>query len=67
MSDFLDVLARDANETIDSGYYETLKPTERVRISLRKAILESKATPVITEIKAASPSAGIIEQTLKQA
>jgi indole-3-glycerol phosphate synthase len=65
MSDFLDVLARDANETIDSGYYETLKPTERVRISLRKAILESKATPVITEIKAASPSAGIIRTNVK--
>ena len=65
MSDFLDVLARDAKETIDSGYYETLKPTERVRISLRKAILESKATPVITEIKAASPSAGIIRKNVK--
>jgi indole-3-glycerol phosphate synthase len=65
MSDFLDVLARDAKETIDSGYYETLKPTERVRISLRKAILDSKATPVITEIKAASPSAGIIRTNVK--
>ena len=65
MSDFLDVLARDAKETIDSGYYETLKPTERVRISLRKAILESKATPVITEIKAASPSAGVIRKNVK--
>ena len=60
MSDFLDVLARDAKETIDSEYYETLKPAERVRISLRKAILESKANSVITEIKAASPSAGVI-------
>ena len=65
MSDFLDVLARDAKETIDSEYYETLKPTERVRISLRKAILESKANPVITEIKAASPSAGVIRKNVK--
>ena len=65
MSDFLDVLRRDANETIESGYYETLKPTERIRISLRKAILESKALPVITEIKAASPSAGVIRKNVK--
>jgi indole-3-glycerol phosphate synthase len=65
MSDFLDVLARDANETIDREYYETLKPTERIRISLRKAILESKANPIITEIKAASPSAGVIRKNVK--
>ncbi len=65
MSDFLDVLARDAKETIDREYYETLKPAERVRISLRKAILESKANPVITEIKASSPSAGVIRKNVK--
>ena len=58
MSDFLDMLAHDAKETIESGYYETLKPTESVRVSLRKAILDSQFNPVITEIKAASPSAG---------
>ena len=65
MSDFLDVLARVAQETIDSEYYETLKPTESVRISLRKAILDSKVNPVITEIKAASPSAGVIRRNVK--
>jgi indole-3-glycerol phosphate synthase len=65
MSDFLDVLAHDAKETIESGYYETLKPTESVRVSLRKAILDSQVNPVITEIKAASPSAGTLRSNLK--
>ena len=37
MSDFLDVLAHDAKETIDSGYYQKLKPAASVHDSLRKA------------------------------
>ncbi|HYA77125.1 MAG TPA: indole-3-glycerol-phosphate synthase, partial [Verrucomicrobiae bacterium] len=65
MGDFLDVLARDARKTIDREYYETVKPAERVRISLMKAILESKANPIITEIKTASPSAGVIRTNVK--
>ena len=65
MSDFLDVLARVAQITIDSEYYETVKPAESMHISLRKAILECKAVPVITEIKAASPSAGVIRKNVR--
>jgi len=65
MGDFLDVLARDARKTIDREYYETVKPAERVRISLMKAILESKANPIVTEIKTASPSAGVIRTNVK--
>ena len=60
MSDFLDTLAMDATKTIDSGYYRTLVSTKQPKISLKKAILECKANPVITEIKAASPSLGTI-------
>ena len=65
MADFLDVLARDAKETISNGYYESLAQTKVSRISLKEAILDSRNVPVITEIKAASPSAGTIRKTLE--
>ena len=65
MADFLDVLACDAQETINSGYYEALKETAKSHISLKKAILETKNAPVITEIKAASPSAGAIRENVE--
>jgi indole-3-glycerol phosphate synthase len=65
MADFLDALARDAKETINKGYYKVLTQTPTVHISLKKAIIESKTVPVITEIKAASPSAGIIRKNLE--
>jgi indole-3-glycerol phosphate synthase len=60
MNDFIDTLAMDATKTIDSGYYKTAAFTKQPKISLKKTILECKANPVITEIKAASPSLGII-------
>jgi indole-3-glycerol phosphate synthase len=65
MADFLDTLAQSAKATIKSGYYETLKETAASRISLKKAILEAKNAPVITEIKAASPSAGTIRKNVE--
>jgi indole-3-glycerol phosphate synthase len=65
MADFLDVLARDAKETINKGYYEVLTKTTMSHISLKKAIIESKTVPVIAEIKAASPSAGTIRKNLE--
>jgi indole-3-glycerol phosphate synthase len=65
MADFLDVLARDAKATISSGYYVSLAQTKASRISLKEAILESRTVPVITEIKAASPSAGTIRKKLE--
>lgn len=61
MPDFLDVLARDAKETIDSGYYEVISQTVAYNVSLKEAILKYAHAPVITEIKAASPSAGTIK------
>jgi indole-3-glycerol phosphate synthase len=64
MGDFLDVLAHDAKETVDSGYYQNVKPTSKPQISLKQAILECKANPVITEIKAASPSLGTIRGSI---
>jgi indole-3-glycerol phosphate synthase len=65
MADFLDVLALDAKETIRKGYYEVPTRTRAVPISLKRAIMASKNAPVITEIKAASPSAGVIRQNLE--
>jgi indole-3-glycerol phosphate synthase len=60
MNDFLDTLAMDATKTIDSGYYQTQVSIKQPKISLKQAILDCKANPVITEIKAASPSLGTI-------
>ena len=65
MSDFLDILTRDAQETVDSGYYRILKSTPKTQVSLKQAILACKVNPVITEIKAASPSAGTIRANIK--
>jgi indole-3-glycerol phosphate synthase len=65
MHDFLDTLAQSAKATIDSGYYETLTETETSCVSLKRAILEAKHAPVITEIKAASPSAGTIRENVE--
>lgn len=64
MADFLDTLAQSARATINSGYYETSNETATTRISLKNAILEARNAPVITEIKAASPSAGTIRKNL---
>ena len=60
MPDFLDKLAGDAKETVDSGYYEVAIQTVMSRNSLKKAILKSARAPLITEIKAVSPSKGTI-------
>jgi len=62
MADFLDVLARDAKETINNGYYEVSTQISTPSISLKKAIIENKNIPIITEIKAASPSLGTIKK-----
>jgi indole-3-glycerol phosphate synthase len=64
MADFLDTLAQSARATIDSGYYDAVNATVTSSISLKQAILEAKNAPVITEIKAASPSAGTIRKNV---
>jgi len=65
MADFLDSLAQSARATVDSGYYNALNEAATSRISLKKAILEAKHAPIITEIKAASPSAGTIRENIE--
>lgn len=61
MHDYLDLLAHDAKETIIEGYYQIQNQNLRSSISLRNAILERKNNAIISEIKAASPSKGIIK------
>ena len=65
MADFLDTLAESAKATIDSGYYKALPEPRTSRASLKKAILEAKHAPIITEIKAASPSSGTIRENIE--
>ena len=60
MNDFLDTLAMDARKTIDSGYYKTALAAKQLKVSLKQAIVGYRGNAVITEIKAASPSLGII-------
>jgi indole-3-glycerol phosphate synthase len=65
MADFLDTLAESAKATIDSGYYKGLPEATTSRASLKTAILEAEHAPIITEIKAASPSSGTIRDNVE--
>ena len=60
MPDHLADLSRLARERVRRGYYDSDKAFRRTRQSLVKAIRNSDRTPVITEIKYASPSSGKI-------
>lgn len=62
MVDFLDVLANDAKKTISMGYYKFSPPISTPYLSLKKAILENNHASIITEIKVASPSSGVIRK-----
>lgn len=65
MPDFLDRLARDALETIDSGYYEDLGTETGYPLhSLKKSLGNAVGNPIIGEVKAASPSKGTIKKNL---
>lgn len=60
MRDYLDVLARVAQVTIDDGYYDAPPQSKRGLLSLRSAVEQCQVVPIIAEIKAASPSAGAL-------
>jgi indole-3-glycerol phosphate synthase len=59
MGDFLDVLVRDAWETVRSGYYCVRDGNPAgPRVSLKESIVKCMRAPVIAEVKPASPSFG---------
>lgn len=62
MHNFIDTLAEDAKKTVQSGYYRNIPATNHTPTSLKQAILDCKTNAVITEIKAASPTLGIIRR-----
>ena len=62
MPDFLDILARDARETVKVGYYKAFKETTSSSVSLKEAVLKCRNAPIIAEIKIASPSSGTIRK-----
>lgn len=68
MPDFLDTLAQDAKATVASGYYTSPRKAHIVEVSLKTAIsaaiAQGKSAPIITEVKAASPSAGTLRENL---
>ena len=60
MGDFLDVLAAEARKTIARGYYDVGYDAQHPTLSLRRAIVGCSMNPVISEVKKASPSRGLI-------
>jgi indole-3-glycerol phosphate synthase len=61
MSDYLDKLALDAKETVVEGYYEVSGKGNFCSVSLKQAVIKQNQNPVISEVKAASPSRGTIK------
>src|SRR5213594_3875991 len=60
MPDHLYVLAENATDRVRRGYYDQALHVDRPRKSLAEKIRKTNRTPVITEIKYASPSSGRI-------
>lgn len=67
MPDYLDKLAMDAKETVAEGYYQSLAKNNFSSVSLKQGIMKQKQNAVISEIKAASPSRGIIKTSFDPA
>jgi indole-3-glycerol phosphate synthase len=64
MTDFLDKLAKDSLDNVESGYYRHYRTVKPVQASLKAAVLTAKSNAVISEIKSASPSAGTIRSAV---
>jgi len=64
MADFLDILAQSAKKRVNKGYYEVRTQVATPFVSLKNAILKSELTPVIAEIKFASPSTGFLRKNV---
>jgi len=65
MLNFLEVLAKEAEERAASGYYKIFKfNASPAHLSLKKAILKCENTAIIAEIKKSSPSTGDLVKTI---
>lgn len=64
MTDFLDTVVRSVRESIESGYYR-VNPAEHEKKSLKSSILNCGRNPIITEVKPASPSRGVIRKDIE--
>jgi indole-3-glycerol phosphate synthase len=64
MADFLDILARDAQSTIEEGYYKNPINSKHNFRGLSESITEFDQAPVITEIKLASPTLNTLRVNL---
>jgi indole-3-glycerol phosphate synthase len=62
MADHLSILAENARNRVRRGYYDNPMQVDRPRHSLVETIRKTSRTPVITEIKYASPSSGRIRE-----
>ncbi len=62
MTDYLVELARKAEHRVKRGYYEKGPKVARLHQSFVETIKECRNTPIITEIKYASPSSGTIRE-----
>jgi indole-3-glycerol phosphate synthase len=62
LRDFLDTLAYTAKTSLDSGYYEDDVTATAIPASLKQAIIQSTGNAIISEVKSASPSKGIIKR-----
>jgi indole-3-glycerol phosphate synthase len=65
MPDYLDLLVKDTQFCIHSGYYDNNLVEEDLisnEYSLKKSILECKTIPIISEIKFSSPTEGSIRK-----
>lgn len=62
MADYIAGLALKAVARVGRGYYDNVQKGERSGQSLAQTIRETAGTPIITEVKFASPSAGKIRE-----
>ncbi|MGQ9722155.1 MAG: indole-3-glycerol-phosphate synthase [Candidatus Jordarchaeum sp.] len=62
MADYIDLLAQDAVKSIKEGRYETCTKVAATPKSLKKAIINARRIPIISEVKFASPSEGTLRK-----
>ncbi|MBI2184133.1 MAG: indole-3-glycerol-phosphate synthase [Thaumarchaeota archaeon] len=64
-SSFLRSIVEETKQAVAEGFYDNTDAVEHTPISLRQALLNCKKTPIIAEVKYASPSLGQIRSTGK--